>query len=116
MDSSPDSRAFSQRCNLVCKSLSADRTTSCSGEGLSFDFIALSITRWRLWAAPTYTYYHDDYFGVSRPRKVLVFSGWRFVPKTVAIVASQVAAGRLGGDSEETSQPLRFTEKWSFHV
>ena len=65
---------------------------------------------------PHTAYYRDDYFGVSRPRKVLVFSGWRFVPKTVAIVASRVAAGRLGGDSEEASQPLRFTEKWSFHV
>jgi hypothetical protein len=69
-----------------------------------------------LWTAPTYTYYQDDYFGVSRPRKVLVFSGWRFVPKTVAIVASRAAAERLGGDVEEMSQPIRFTEKWSFHV
>jgi uncharacterized membrane protein YkvA (DUF1232 family) len=71
----------------------------------------------RLWTAPTYTsYYHDDYFGVSKPRKVLVFSGWRFVPKTVAIVASRVASDRLGGESEDPSQPIRFTEKWSFHV
>jgi hypothetical protein len=70
----------------------------------------------RLWAAPTYSYYRDDYFGASKPRKVLVFSGWRFVPKTVAIVASEVAAGRLGSDSENASQPLRFTEKSSFHV
>jgi uncharacterized membrane protein YkvA (DUF1232 family) len=70
----------------------------------------------RLWAAPTYSYYRDDYFGPSKPRKVLVFSGWRFVPKTVAIVLSQVAAARLGNDPENPSQPLRFTEKSSFHV
>ena len=70
----------------------------------------------RLWTAPTYAYYHDDYFGVSKPRKVLVFSGWRFVPKTVAIVASRVASDRLGGELEDPSQPVRFTEKGSFHV
>ncbi len=70
----------------------------------------------RLWTAPTYTYYRDEYFGASKPRKVLLFSGWRFVPKTVAIVASRVAGDRLGGDSDDVSQPLRFTEKSSFHV
>jgi uncharacterized membrane protein YkvA (DUF1232 family) len=70
----------------------------------------------RLWATPTYMYYRDDYFGASTPRKALVFSGWRFVPKAVAIVTSRVAADRLGGEQEEMSQPIRFTEKWSFHV
>jgi uncharacterized membrane protein YkvA (DUF1232 family) len=70
----------------------------------------------RLWVAPTFSYYRDDYFGVSKPRKVLVFSGWRFVPKAVAIVTSRVAADRLGGEPEDASQPIRFTEKWSFHV
>src|SRR5262249_37886141 len=70
----------------------------------------------RLWIPPTYNYYRDDYFGTSRPRKVLVFSGWRFVPKTVAIVTSEVATARLAGDSADSSQPLRFTEKSSFHV
>lgn len=70
----------------------------------------------RLWTAPTYTYYQDEYFGHQKPRKVLVFSGWRFVPKTVAIVASRVAQNRLGGEMQEISQPLRFTEKSSFHV
>lgn len=70
----------------------------------------------RLWTAPTYTYYRDDYFGSARPRKVLVFSGWRFVPKTVAIIGSQVAADRMGNAAEESAQPLRFTDKWSFHV
>jgi hypothetical protein len=70
----------------------------------------------RLWTAPTYTYYRDEYFGASRPRKVLVFSGWRFVPKVVAIVTSRVAADRLDDGLQEVSQPLRFTEKGSFHV
>lgn len=69
-----------------------------------------------LWIRPTYPYYRDDYFGEVGPRKVLVFSGWRFVPKTVAIVASRVASDRIGGEPDDTSQPVRFTEKWSFHV
>lgn len=51
----------------------------------------------RLWIAPTYTYYRDDFFGEERPRKVLVFSAWRFVPRTVAILTSSVARARLGG-------------------
>ena len=68
-----------------------------------------------LWAAPTYTYYRNQYYGAKRPRKVLVFSGWRFVPKAVAIVASRVASDRLD-DTDEASQPVRFTEHWSFHV
>lgn len=70
----------------------------------------------RLWTAPTYTYYRDDYYGPAKPRKVLVFSGWRFVPKAVAIVSSRIASDRLGGESDELSQPLRFTDKTSFHV
>lgn len=70
----------------------------------------------RLWTAPTYTYYQDDFFGRSRPRKLLVFSGWRFVPKTVAIIASRVAENRLGGQEENPTQPLRFSERRSFHA
>jgi len=69
-----------------------------------------------LWTAPTYSYYWDDYFGTSPPHKRLVFSGWRFVPKTVAIVTSHVAVDRLGGETEDASQPIRFTERSSFHV
>jgi Type III restriction enzyme, res subunit len=70
----------------------------------------------RLWTAPTYTYYRDDCFGEWKPHKVLVFSGWRFVPKTVAIVTSRVATDRFVGDLDDTSQPFRFTEKGSYHV
>jgi hypothetical protein len=70
-----------------------------------------------LWIAPTYTYYENDYFKRRQPRKMLVFSGWRFVPKTVAILASAAASDRLKLDHEEASkQPIRFTEKWSWHV
>ena len=59
--------------------------------------------------------YKDEFFGASRPRKVLVFSGWRFVPKAVAIIASRAASDRVGGE-ENPTQPLRFSEKRSFHV
>jgi uncharacterized membrane protein YkvA (DUF1232 family) len=70
----------------------------------------------RLWMAPTYSYYRDELYGGDRPRKMLVFSGWRFVPKTVAVVASRVAAERMGGDSPDPSQPLRFSDRLSFHT
>ncbi len=69
-----------------------------------------------LWTAPTYQYYQDQYFGAEPARKVLVFSGWRFVPKTVAIITSRMAAERLGGHPLDVTQPVRFTDKWSFHV
>lgn len=71
----------------------------------------------RLWAKPTYCYYRDRFFGQDSPRKLLVFSGWRFVPKAVAIVMSGVAAQRLAtrSDGSET-QPLRFSERRSFHI
>ena len=70
----------------------------------------------RLWTAPTYPYYRDELYDDTPPRKVLTFSGWRFVPKTVAIVASRVAADRVKALSEENTQPLRFSERRSFHT
>ena len=69
-----------------------------------------------LWIRPTYFYYRDDFFGAISPRKLLVFSGWRFVPKTIAIVASRTAVERLGGDPEDPTQPLKFSDRRSFHV
>lgn len=69
-----------------------------------------------LWTAPGYTYYRDEFFQSSRPRKLLVFSGWRFVPKAVAIIASRAATDRIGGEMEDATQPLRFSDKKSFHV
>lgn len=70
----------------------------------------------RLWTKPTYTYYRDDLYGREATRKVLVFSGWRFVPKAVAVIASGVAASRLGEPVDDSLQPLRFTERGAYHV
>ncbi len=71
----------------------------------------------RLWARPTYLYYRDEFYGSSPGRKVLVFSGWRFVPKAVAVILSRLASDRAGGADEEfATQPLRFTERISFHT
>jgi hypothetical protein len=70
----------------------------------------------RLWTRPTYLYHQDKFFLERDPRKLLVFSGWRFVPKAVAIVASRAAIDRLAPQEGEATQPLRFTERRSFHV
>jgi hypothetical protein len=73
-------------------------------------------TRPLLWTRPSYVYHRDDTYGTECPRKMLVFSGWRFVPTAVAAVISDVAARRLRVTKDDQSQPLRFTDKWSFHV
>jgi hypothetical protein len=70
----------------------------------------------RLWASPSYRYYGDAELAASSPRKMLVFSGWRFVPKSIAVVLSQTAIARVGVDPEDNRQPLRLTERNSFHV
>jgi hypothetical protein len=77
--------------------------------------------RWKyLWTKPSYTYHEDVFFGAADPRKVLVFSGWRFVPKAIALLASHGVEQRIrpGGRiwGAEDRAPLRFTEKGSFHV
>jgi hypothetical protein len=71
----------------------------------------------RLWTPPTYRYYRDDgFFGEAPVRKVLVFSGWRFVPKAVAVVMSQIVTNRLGDTDESPTQPLRFaSDRLAFH-
>lgn len=69
-----------------------------------------------LWTAPNYRYYHDHFFGDAPPRKLLIFSGWRFVPKAAAIIISRAANDRLGKNPTKTSQPLSFSNKPSFHV
>lgn len=69
-----------------------------------------------LWTRPSYTYHRDEAYGDRLSRKMLVFSGWRFVPKAIAVVVSNEAAKRLKARKEDSRQPLRFTEKWSFHV
>lgn len=70
----------------------------------------------KLWSRPSYTYHRDEVYGHSGPRKMLVFSGWRFVPKAVSIVVSHAAATRLRTERAEGRQPLRFTDKGAFHV
>lgn len=71
----------------------------------------------RLWTPPTYRYYRDDgFFGEAPVRKVLVFSGWRFVPKAVAVITSQIVTNRLGAIDESPTQPLRFaSDRLAFH-
>lgn len=70
----------------------------------------------QLWTAPTYTYHRDHFFGDAPRRKLLVFSGWRFVPKAVSVIASVVATHRLGGEPDDKLQPLKFSDRRSFHV
>jgi hypothetical protein len=69
-----------------------------------------------LWTAPSYHYYRDQFFGDAPPRKLLIFSGWRFVPKAAAIITSRGATDRLGQPPSKPSQPLSFSNKPSFHV
>ncbi|HEY3821843.1 MAG TPA: DEAD/DEAH box helicase family protein [Polyangiaceae bacterium] len=66
---------------------------------------------WRfLWVKPTYTYYEDGFYRGEDPPKLLVFSGWRFVPKAVSVLLSAEAARRVGRDPfESDQQPLRFS-------
>lgn len=77
--------------------------------------------RWRyLWTRPTYTYYRDDFFRDADPKKMLVFSGWRFVPKAIALLTSHEAEQRIAPRGRlwegDDRPPLRFTEKGSFHI
>ncbi len=69
-----------------------------------------------LWTAPQYTYHKDRFYERRPARKMLLFSGWRFVPKSVALIVSQAADARLGAKKDEAGQPLRFAETRSFHV
>jgi hypothetical protein len=79
-----------------------------------------SSRRWRfLWTRPTYLYYRDDFFGDDDPRKMLVFSGWRFVPKAIALLTSLEAEHRISRRDlwrGKDRPPLRFSQKGSFHV
>ncbi len=77
--------------------------------------------RWRfLWTRPTYNYYRDDFFRDADPKKMLVFSGWRFVPKAIALLTSHEAEQRIAPRGRlwegDDRPPLRFTEKGSFHI
>lgn len=77
--------------------------------------------RWKfLWARPTYTYYRDEFFKGADPKKMLIFSGWRFVPKAIALLTSLEAEQRIAPRGRlwegDDRPPLRFTEKGSFHI
>jgi hypothetical protein len=69
-----------------------------------------------LWVKPTYTYYKDTFYGDSDPKKFLVFSHWRFVPKAVSVLTSQEASKQIGRSTRRLlSAPLHFREKMAFY-
>jgi hypothetical protein len=69
-----------------------------------------------LWTAPTLRYLASDAFGAEPPRKMLLFSGWRFVPKAVAVVASRAAEARLSQAGDPSNHPLQLKVELSSHV
>ena len=69
----------------------------------------------QLWIEPTYKYYKDEYFGNDSPRKLLLFSGWRFVPKAVSVICSKYAARNFSA-MQGKSAPLSLNKKKSFPV
>ncbi|HLL54484.1 MAG TPA: hypothetical protein VK447_13110, partial [Myxococcaceae bacterium] len=68
-----------------------------------------------LWTRPAYTYYRDGFFGEQPPRKMLVFSSWRFVPKAVSLLISHEAE-RGWKLPELESAPLRFSQRSGSHI
>jgi hypothetical protein len=73
--------------------------------------------RWKyLWIGPTYTYYKDQFYGDNGPRKYLVFSHWKFVPKAISIVVSDELVRRLGRRRKrQQSAPLQFRARLAFY-
>ena len=70
-----------------------------------------------LWTRPTFTYYADEFFGNVEPHKFLLFSHWRFVPKTVAYLVSGEAERRLGRVTKlRIRTPLKFGDRVSFYL
>jgi hypothetical protein len=77
--------------------------------------------QWRfLWTRPSYTYYEDAFYRDDDPRKMLVFSSWRFVPKAIALLTSHAAEQRVAAGGRlwegDDRPPLRFTERGSFFI
>ena len=69
-----------------------------------------------LWIKPTYTYHRDGFYRGYEPTKFLVFSHWRFVPKTIAVLTSMDAARLMGrARRRRKTQPLQFRKKVSFY-
>ena len=63
--------------------------------------------RWGfLWTRPTYTYYHDTFFGNAESDQIPGVLRWRFVPKAISFVisnefeATSTAQGRMSYNSE----------------
>ena len=64
-----------------------------------------------LWIKPTFTYYRDTFFGDRVPRKLLVFSHWNFVPKTIAYLTSCEVERKLRFKKDDfKSSPLTFNK------
>jgi len=62
-----------------------------------------------LWIKPSYTYYRDTFFGDRVPKKMLVFSHWNFVPKTIAYLTSCEVEHRLRYQKDDfKSSPFTF--------
>jgi hypothetical protein len=70
----------------------------------------------QLWVQPIYKYYNDGRMREQPNRKILVFSGWRFVPKAISVILSRHVLDRVGVRSDNKRQPLRLLERDSFHV
>jgi uncharacterized membrane protein YkvA (DUF1232 family) len=70
-----------------------------------------------LWTRPSYFYYEDKFFKDDDPGKYLVFSHWRFVPKTIAYLTSKEAERRLGRpDKFRDLTPLKYGDKVSLYT
>lgn len=59
-----------------------------------------------LWIKPHFTYYKDMFYGDREPKKLLVFSHWHFVPKTIAFLTSSEVERRLEFDKEKPASSL----------
>ncbi len=70
-----------------------------------------------LWIAPTLSYYKTDFFPPNHsPHKYLVFSHWRFVPKSIAALMSGEVEQRLGKSwLRKKAVPLQFRKRLSFY-
>jgi uncharacterized membrane protein YkvA (DUF1232 family) len=70
-----------------------------------------------LWTRPTFTYYRDQFFGDGAPHKLLVFSHWRFVPKSISYLVSAEIERRLDMSARGgVKAPLSFGSERSFHI
>jgi uncharacterized membrane protein YkvA (DUF1232 family) len=74
-----------------------------------------SVAAWKyLWVPPSYAYYRTPFYGAWKPRKALVFSHWRFVPKAIAVLTSQAVDRALRSNQRAHVEALRFRKALSF--